>query len=87
MAPAALIPSADSLARRCDRHHLTGRECVTVRLLAIGCTNKEIAAQMNVSVNTVKVFMHKVMLKLKVTTRAGIIGRLFADDLWGPTSG
>jgi DNA-binding CsgD family transcriptional regulator len=56
--------------------HLTPREQETVRLLANGFTNKEIAARMGVSVNTVKAFLRSVMLKLGVTTRAGIVGRL-----------
>jgi DNA-binding CsgD family transcriptional regulator len=47
-----------------------------VALLANGLTNKEISARMGVSVNTVKAFVRSVMLKLGVTTRAGIVGRL-----------
>jgi DNA-binding NarL/FixJ family response regulator len=77
---AALIERSAS-ARRTHvgppaEHHLTPREQETVRLLANGFTNKEIAARMGVSVNTVKAFLRSVMLKLGVTTRAGIIGRL-----------
>jgi DNA-binding NarL/FixJ family response regulator len=47
-----------------------------VTLLARGLTNKEIGARMGVSVNTVKAFIRSVMLKLGVTTRAGIVGCL-----------
>jgi DNA-binding NarL/FixJ family response regulator len=61
-------------------HHLTPREQETVTLLANGYTNKEIAARMGVSVNTVKAFLRSVMLKLGVTTRAGIVGRLLPQS-------
>jgi len=51
-----------------------------VTLLANGLTNKEISARMGVSVNTVKAFMRSVMLKVGVTTRAGVVGRLLAGE-------
>jgi len=54
---------------------LTPRERQTVTLLANGLTNKEIATRMGVSVNTITAFIRSVMLKLEVTTRAGIVGR------------
>jgi DNA-binding CsgD family transcriptional regulator len=56
--------------------HLTAREEEAVELLARGLTNKEIATSMRVSVNTVKTFLHLAMIKLGVSTRAGIIGKL-----------
>ncbi len=62
----------------CAEHRLTPREQETVTLLANGLTNKEISARMGVSVNTVKAFIRSVMLKVGVTTRAGVVGRLFA---------
>lgn len=68
-----------ALAGLCDKHHLTSRERETVRMLARGLTNKQIAARMGVSVNTVKAFIRLVMLKLGVTTRAGILGRLVEE--------
>jgi DNA-binding NarL/FixJ family response regulator len=64
------------LAARCDDRHLTRREQEVVALLAAGLTTKEISTHMGVSVNTVKAFVRLVMLKLGVTTRAGILGRL-----------
>jgi DNA-binding CsgD family transcriptional regulator len=65
-------------------HRLTPREQETVTLLANGFTNKEISARMGVSVNTVKTFIRSVMLKVGVTTRAGIVGRLLqgSDREW-----
>jgi DNA-binding CsgD family transcriptional regulator len=82
MAAHVTVASPNLFDQCCDQHRLTKRERTTVKLLAAGYTNKEIAARMMISVNTVKVFIHQVMLKLDVTTRAGIIGRLFADGIW-----
>lgn len=61
-------------------YHLTPREQKTAELLAKGLTNKEIAARMGVSVNTVKAFIRFAMLKVGVSTRTGIIGRLARVD-------
>ena len=55
---------------------LTGRERETVDLLARGLTNKEIALAMGLSCNTVKAFLRSLMAKLRITTRAGIVGSL-----------
>jgi DNA-binding NarL/FixJ family response regulator len=70
-------PNAEALDNSSEANRLTRREREAVVLLANGCTNKEIAAQMGVSVNTVRAFMRSVMSKLSLTTRAGVIGRLF----------
>jgi DNA-binding NarL/FixJ family response regulator len=81
---AAPIEKAASERRAHDgsraQRRLTPREQETVTLLATGLTNKEISARMGVSVNTVKAFLRSVMLKLDVTTRAGIVGRLLARE-------
>jgi DNA-binding CsgD family transcriptional regulator len=69
-----------SLARLFDEHGLTPRERETAQFLGAGLRNKEIAARMGVSVNTVKAFIRSAMLKVGVSTRAGIIGRLTQMD-------
>jgi len=58
------------------RFQLTDREAEAVRCLADGLTSKEIAQRMNISPNTVKTFFRLVMIKMHVTTRAGVVGRL-----------
>ena len=58
------------------RFQLTERESEAVQHLARGLTSKEIAQRMNISVNTVKVFLRLIMIKMRVTTRSGIIGKL-----------
>jgi DNA-binding CsgD family transcriptional regulator len=58
------------------RFGLTPREQATVRLLFEGLTSKEIAGRMKISPNTVKAFLRLVMVKMGVSTRSGIIGKI-----------
>jgi DNA-binding CsgD family transcriptional regulator len=55
---------------------LTQRESETVALLKEGLTSKEIANRMHISPNTVKAFLRLVMVKMDVSTRSGIVGRI-----------
>jgi DNA-binding CsgD family transcriptional regulator len=57
---------------------LTERERETVELLFQGLTSKEIANRMEISPNTVKAFLRLVMVKMGVSTRSGIVGKLAA---------
>lgn len=59
-----------------QRFGLTAREQETVQYLLEGLTSKEIAQRMNISPNTVKAFIRLVMVKMSVSTRSGIIGRI-----------
>jgi DNA-binding CsgD family transcriptional regulator len=47
-----------------------------LRGISIGLTTKEVAQQLNISPNTVKSYFHSIMLKLGVTNRAAIVGKL-----------
>jgi len=67
------------LAHVCTQYNLTSREFETMRLLLGGLTSKEIASRMEISPNTVKVFLRQIMLKMGVTTRAGIIGKFVSS--------
>lgn len=58
------------------RYGLTARERETVEFLLEGFTSKEIAERMKISPNTVKAFIRLVMVKMGVSTRSGIIGKL-----------
>ncbi len=58
------------------RYQLTDREVQAVQHLAEGLTSKEIAQRMSISPNTVKTFLRFVMIKMGVTTRSGVIGKL-----------
>src|SRR5439155_16165554 len=57
------------------RFHLTPREHETLQCLVEGLTNKEIAQRMSISPNTVKAFLKLIMMKMGVSTRAGVIGK------------
>jgi DNA-binding CsgD family transcriptional regulator len=68
------------LAEVCTRFGLTPREQATVRLLFEGLTTKEIGQRMKISPNTVKAFLRLVMVKMDVSTRSGIIGRIAGSN-------
>lgn len=67
---------AAMIAEIAERYGLTARERETVEFLLEGFTSKEIAERMKISPNTVKAFIRLVMVKMGVSTRSGIIGKL-----------
>lgn len=67
------VERIDEISRQYD---LTEREREAISLLCHGLTSKQIAQQMNISPNTVKVFLRLVMLKMNVSTRSAIVGKL-----------
>lgn len=68
------------LSELSQRFGLTAREQETVENLLEGLTSKEIAQRMNISPNTVKAFLRLTMVKMNVSTRSGIIGRIIGDS-------
>jgi DNA-binding CsgD family transcriptional regulator len=60
------------------RFGLTPREQETARLLGEGLTSKEIATRMNISPNTVNSFVRLMMVKMNVSSRSAIIGKIVA---------
>lgn len=66
----------ENLRKVCEQYKLTPREREVVILLSEGLTSKEIAQRMDISAHTVKGFVHLIMIKLGVTTRSGIVGKL-----------
>ncbi len=62
-----------------DQFNLTPREVETVALLIEGLTSKQIAERMKISPNTVKAFLRIVMVKMDVSTRSGIVGRIIGS--------
>jgi len=56
---------------------LSQRERETMELLVRGFTSKEIAHRMRISPNTVKAFLRLIMVKMNVTTRSGLVARVF----------
>jgi DNA-binding CsgD family transcriptional regulator len=61
--------------RIAEHFHLTAREHETIRFLALGLTNKDIANRMHVSPNTVKAMLRTIMFKTGASTRSGIVGK------------
>jgi len=68
--------SHSALAEIAEQFGLTQRECETVEFLLQGLTSKEIAIRMKISANTVKAFIRLVMVKMNVSTRSGIAGKI-----------
>ena len=71
---------AENLRRACEQYKLTPREREAVLLLSKGLTSKEIARRMEVSAHTVKAFLRLIMLKLGVSTRSGIVGKITSQN-------
>ena len=55
---------------------LSPREQEIARMVASGCTNKEIAAVLDISSWTVSTHLRRIFCKLDVTTRAAMVARL-----------
>jgi DNA-binding CsgD family transcriptional regulator len=68
--------SHSALSEISEQFDLTHRERETVEFLLQGLTSKEIATRMKISPNTVKAFLRLVMVKMKVSTRSGIAGKI-----------
>jgi DNA-binding CsgD family transcriptional regulator len=58
-------------------YHFTAREDQVVRLVLNGLSNKEIAERMGISPYTVKAFLRLIMMKMGVSSRFGILERIF----------
>nr|WP_261360445.1 response regulator transcription factor [Gemmata massiliana] len=52
---------------------LSNRELLVMRLIALGYSNKEIAARLNLSVKTVETYKARAMAKLELSTRADLM--------------
>jgi DNA-binding NarL/FixJ family response regulator len=64
---------SDRAARGEAKTSLTDRESETVRLIALGYSNKEIAARLSLSVKTVEVHKANAMRKLNITSRIDLV--------------
>ena len=62
-------PIAGALAHRLTRKDLTAREIEVLKLIVRGLSNKEIAAELNISGRTVKFHLAGIFEKLKVLDR------------------
>lgn len=64
-----------------DGHNLTAREQEVIELIARGLTNRDIAAELNLSSHTVKEYVSAVLHKLGARTRAEAVSRAGAAGL------
>jgi DNA-binding CsgD family transcriptional regulator len=71
---------AVSLSLLSERFNLTLREQEVAQYILQGLTSKEIACQMKISTNTVKAFLRLIMVKMGVSTRSGIAGKIFGSE-------
>lgn len=70
-----------------SRQALTMREIQVLNALGAGQQNKEIAAQLSISTETVKSHVSNIMARLGATTRAGVVAAGFQQGLLGSTGG
>lgn len=70
------MPSEEELSAHRLRRLLTGRELDVLRLLVSGSSNREIAAELRVSVTTVRTHVQSILRKLSAPNRtaAAIVG-------------
>ena len=64
-----------------DAHELTPRELEVVRLVADGKSNRDIAATLSISENTVARHMQNILAKLRVPSRTAAAAFAFEHDL------
>jgi DNA-binding CsgD family transcriptional regulator len=65
-----------AMAQLSRQFQLTEREQQAVALLLRGLSNKEMAEQMGISANTVKVFLRTATIRMGVTSRSGIVTKI-----------
>lgn len=68
--------SATLFPQMAERFHFTTREQEAIQLVVEGLGTKDIAKRMGVSPNTVRAFLHLVMIKMGVGSRSGILGKM-----------
>jgi two-component system, NarL family, response regulator NreC len=70
---AKLVAAETAEARRAREDPLSDREREVLRLLALGHTNQEIAAQLYISVRTAETHRAHIMQKLRLSSRAELV--------------
>jgi DNA-binding NarL/FixJ family response regulator len=73
--------SKDAISKKDLVLLLTAREKEVLHLLTDGCTNKEIAKRLKISVRTVETHRKNIMQKLSIKTLAGLIKFSIANNL------
>jgi len=71
---------ADAIHAVAARYRLTAREQEALRGISMGLSSKDLAERMNISPNTVKVFVRLIMIKMGVATRGAIVAQILQDQ-------
>jgi DNA-binding CsgD family transcriptional regulator len=71
--------SSDAIEEAASKYHLTEREQEALKGILMGLASKELAERMNISPNTVKAFLRLIMIKMGVTTRAGVVAKILQN--------
>jgi DNA-binding CsgD family transcriptional regulator len=71
-----IIPQQELTYAKVEKYHITEREFSVVCLIKEGLTNKEIAAQLDISVNTVNNHVANIFSKTKVRSRIDLLNIL-----------
>ena len=72
------VRSKIDMERARGHYHLSSRQFQVVQLLVGGLTNKEIANQLKIAEATVKDYLHKIMGKVRASTRAGVVSQVLS---------
>jgi DNA-binding NarL/FixJ family response regulator len=76
-----LLPAADGNSRSSSRNDLTARQREVLRLIAMGCSAKDIANQLNISVRTAEFHRAAIMQRLGLHSTAQMTRYALANDL------
>jgi DNA-binding CsgD family transcriptional regulator len=68
------------LSQVCQHFNLTQREQEVLMHLLQGIRNKEIADRMNISSSTVRAFLRLIMIKMGVSSRSAIVGKILTTQ-------
>lgn len=71
---------ADVIYRVAEEYHLTDREREALSGISMGLSSKQLAERMHISPNTVKAFRRLIMIKMGVTSRAGVVAKLLEHN-------
>ena len=70
----------DSVNEVAEEYHLTDREREALGGVSLGLTTQALAKRMNISSNTVNAFLRLIMIKMGVTTRTAVVGKVLAQN-------
>lgn len=79
-----IVPTTDNLARMARQWRLNRREQEVVGLLLADRSNKEIAGNLGLSLNTIKGYLKLLMRKVGASSRTGIVARLLTAPVLPP---